>query len=88
MISDGGVAPLELIDWSFGRHPKFSQPEEMAADVGISIYRTLLAVFEPVLPAQRRINCSSAPTAVAAMRTALACGNTSLLALPRRQGFR
>jgi len=50
VISDGGVAPLELLDWSFGRHPKFSRPEQMAADVGISIYRTLLAVSQRALP--------------------------------------
>jgi CRISPR/Cas system-associated exonuclease Cas4 (RecB family) len=50
VVSNGGVAPLELIDWSFGRHPKFSRPQQMVSDVGITIYRTLLAVSQPALP--------------------------------------
>jgi len=50
VISDGSLAPLELLDWGFGRHPKFNRAEEMVADVGTSIYRTLLAVSQPSLP--------------------------------------
>jgi PD-(D/E)XK nuclease superfamily len=50
VISDGNLAPLELLDWGFGRHPRFCRAEEMLVDVGTAIYRTLLAVSMPNLP--------------------------------------
>jgi hypothetical protein len=50
VISDGNLAPLELLDWGFGRHPRFNRAEEMLTDVGTAIYRSLLAVSLPSLP--------------------------------------
>jgi hypothetical protein len=50
VISDGNLAPLELLDWGFGRHPRFCRAEEMLVDVGTAIYRTLLTVSMPRLP--------------------------------------
>ena len=52
VLADGSAGPLELLDWSFGRHPKFVQPEQMVDDLGTTIYRTLLAVAMPERPAQ------------------------------------
>ena len=50
VLAEGVVAPLELLDWSFGTHPKHESAEAMAADVGTTIYRVLLASSEPALP--------------------------------------
>jgi hypothetical protein len=52
VLADGSAGPLELLDWSFGRHPKFVQPEQMVDDLGTTIYRTLLAVAMPDRPEQ------------------------------------
>ena len=50
VISGGSAAPLELVDWTFGRNPRFAGVETMALDLGTSIYRTLLAVAMPERP--------------------------------------
>jgi len=50
VISGGSAAPLELVDWTFGRNPRFASVETMALNLGTSIYRTLLAVAMPERP--------------------------------------
>ncbi|MDP9324968.1 MAG: PD-(D/E)XK nuclease family protein, partial [Candidatus Dormibacteraeota bacterium] len=52
VVSGGSAGALELVDWTFGRHPRFSGVEQMALDPGVSIYRTLLAVAMPERPDQ------------------------------------
>ena len=52
VIAGGSAGALELIDWTFGRHPRFTGVEQMEVDLGMSIYRTLLAVAMPERPDQ------------------------------------
>ena len=50
VISGGSAAPLELVDWTFGRNPRFASVETMALNLGTSNYRTLPAVAMPERP--------------------------------------
>ena len=52
VISGGSAGALELLDWTFGRHPRFTGVDHMALDLGVSIHRTLLAVAMPERPDQ------------------------------------
>lgn len=52
VILGGSAGALELVDWTFGRHPRFRGVEQMVLDLGTSIYRTLLAVAVPERPDQ------------------------------------
>ena len=52
VVSGGSTGALELLDWTFGRHPRFTGVEQMVLDLGTSIYRTLLAVAMPERPEQ------------------------------------
>lgn len=52
VLAGGSAGDLELLDWGFGRHPRFVKAEQMICDLGTTIYRTLLAVAMPDRPAQ------------------------------------
>ncbi|MGI8610501.1 MAG: RecB family exonuclease [Candidatus Dormibacteria bacterium] len=48
LVLEGGMAgQIECLDWTFSRHPRFVQPEQMVYHLGTSIYRSLLAVALP-----------------------------------------